>query len=714
MLPHLLLVPSRSDIALLALLIAAPVQSAEPRHPPFTLEQVMSAPFPDHLIAAPAKGRIAWTFNAAGSRNLWVGEPDLDGRGYTSRALTHYSGDDGEDIGDLEFAPDAESVVYVRGGDLEHPDAPAPNPTGLPQPPAQSVWLLRVSGGAPRLIGTGYAPAVSPRGDLVAFLVKDSGQIWIAPMDGHEPARQLLVVRGTCDSLRWAPNAQALAFTSRRDEHSFIGVYSFASAHVRYLDPSTDQDSDAAWSPDSTQIAFLRQPWERGVQDEIARRTAPPWSVRVAKVASGEGRELWKAPVGVGSAFHAVVADNQLLWAAGDRIIFPAETDGWLHLYTIASRGGAAQLLTPGAFEVEYASLSHDRATLVYSSNQDDIDRRHVWKVQLPPSGASGSPIALTHGSGIETAPVSGDGVVAVLRSSATEPLRPALVGVSAMPRDLAPQAIPGDFPSDALITPQPVVFRATDGMEIHGQLFLPPAGSQRRHPGVIFVHGGPPRQMLLGFHYMEYYSNTYALNEYLASRGFVVLSINYRLGIGYGLSFREALNSGAGGASEYQDVLGAGRFLQTRADVDPARIGLWGGSYGGYLTALGLARSSELFAAGVDIHGVSDWPHWRFAARDGAPLYEPDIDPGAFRIALDSSPIIDVKSWRSPVLFIHGDDDRNVPFTETVRLVEALRRQHVEFEQLIFPDEIHDFLLHRHFVAAFTATADFFDRRLR
>src|SRR5712692_7352852 len=112
---------------------------------------------------------------------------------------------------------------------------------------------------------------------------------------------------------------------------------------------------------------------------------------------------------------------------------------------------------------------------------------------------------------------------------------------------------------------------------------------------------------MVLAWHYSEYYHNAYALNQYLAGRGYVVLIVNYRSGIGYGVEFREALNYGARGASEFNDVLGAGLYLRSRADVDPRRIGLWGGSYGGYLTALGLARASDLFAAGVDLYGVHD-----------------------------------------------------------------------------------------------------------
>ena len=216
---------------------------------------------------------------------------------------------------------------------------------------------------------------------------------------------------------------------------------------------------------------------------------------------------------------------------------------------------------------------------------------------------------------------------------------------------------------------------------------------------------------MLLGWHYRGYYHNAYALNQYLASAGYVVLSVNFRSGIGYGMEFREALNYGARGASEFNDVLGAGLYMKSRGDVDPNRIGLWGGSYGGYLTALGLARASDLFAAGVDIHGVHDW---NFVIRNFQPSYNPLENQEISRLAFESSPMASVEDWRSPVLLIHGDADRNVPFSETVDLVEQLRKHGVEFEQLIFPDEVHGFLLHRNWLAAYRAAADFFDRKLR
>jgi len=190
-----------------------------------------------------------------------------------------------------------------------------------------------------------------------------------------------------------------------------------------------------------------------------------------------------------------------------------------------------------------------------------------------------------------------------------------------------------------------------------------------------------------------------------------VVLSVNFRSGTGYGLEFREALNYGAHGASEFNDVLGAGLYLRSRPDVDPLRIGLWGGSYGGYLTAMGLARASDLFAAGVDLHGVHDW---NVVIRNFTPSYDPRREQDLARLAFESSPMASIASWRSPVLLIHGDDDRNVPFSETVDLAEKLREQGVTFEELTFPDEVHSFLLHRNWLAAYQAAADFFDRHLK
>lgn len=677
----------------------------------FTIQQALNAPFTSELRAAPSKGRLAWEANIDGRRNLWVAEPAGSGS-FTSRQVTHYTEDDGQELGAPQFTPDAEWIVYDRGGSVQGETHPVPNPAWFPEGAKQQVWVVSAHGGEPRLLGEGHQPAVSPDGKTVAYLLK--GQVWTIRLDDPKAkSAQLVETRGTSGHLRWSPDGSRLAFVSDRDDHSFIAVYTFASKSIGYLDPSTDLDSEPTWSPDSKQIAFLRIPWEKDSLLFMPHRAALPWSIRVADADTGKGHEVFRAADGPGSAFRQTDSEDQLHWAAGDRIVFPWEKTGWMRFYEVPVAGGDASLLTPGDnFEVEHVSLSADRKSLVFDSNQDDIGRRHVWRIDFASDRTNANPQQLSSGEGIETQPVvASDGAVILLRSDAHLPMRAAVVHNGQL-ADLAPQAIPPDFPGARFVTPQQVIFPAADGLMIHGQLFLPAdlkPGEKR--PAAIFFHGGSQRQMLLGWHYMEYYSNAYAMNQYLAGKGFIVLSVNYRSGIGYGLNFREALNYGADGASEFNDVMGAGLYLKGRADVDGARIGCWGGSYGGYLTALALARASDLFAAGVDMHGVHDW---NLELPTFMPWYDPQKLKEVARLAYESSPISSVSTWRSPVLLIHGDDDRNVPFAETVQLAEALRKQHVEFEELIFPDEIHDFLLRRSWVRAYTAGAEFLERKLR
>ena len=681
----------------------------------FTIEQALSAPFTSGLRAAPSGGRLVWEANIGGRRNLWVAEPTPDNKGYRSRQITHYADDDGQEISSAQWTTDAASIVYVRGDSATGESHPVPNPAGFPKGAQQQLWVVSADGGEPRLLGEGRAPAVSPDGKQVAYTLK--GQIWRIRLDDPKSKpEQLLQTRGSAEDLRWSPDGARLAFVSDRGDHSFIAIYSAASGSVAYLDPSTDMDRDPVWSPDSTRIAFLRNPPDKDALLFVAHRTALPWSIRVVEVATGKAHESWRAAEGMGSAFRETSSTDhstdQLNWTVGDRIVFPWEHEGWLHLYAVPVDGGTPTLLTPGDFEVEHVSLSGDRRTLVFDSNQNDVDRRHVWRVLFAADGSNKAPEGVTAGDGIETQPVvASDGVtVAVLRSDDRLPIRAAVVQSGHLV-DLAPQAIPADYPAASFVTPQQVILSAADGLEIHGQLFLPRGiAPGERRPAMVFFHGGSQRQMLLGWHYMEYYSNAYAMNQYLASLGYIVLSVNYRSGIGYGLNFREALNYGASGASEFNDVLGAGLYLKSRSDVDGRRIGSWGGSYGGYLTALALARASNLFSAGVDMHGVHDW-------NTEFPTFSPNYDPreraDVARLAFESSPIASVATWRSPVLLVHGDDDRNVPFAETEELVDALRRKKVDFEELIFPDEIHDFLLRRDWVRAYAASAEFLGRKL-
>ncbi len=660
-----------------------------------TLEALLAAPFPSEIAAAPTGDRVAWVLNTKGSRNVWMAaSPDFAGKQATS-----FSGDDGQDITSLTWSPDGKALLFIRGGGPNR-QGEIPNPSLAPDGAEQAIWAVDVAAGTPRKLATGNSPAISAAGD-VAYLSR--GQVWSTTLAPTGKPSQLFSIRGQARDLRWSPDGSRLAFVSGRGDHSFVGVYDRAGKSIRYLDPSIDLDGNPTWSPDGSRLVFTRTPAAGEIFMFAPRREAQPWSIRIVDAATGKASEVWKAESGRGSVFQGVTADTQLQWADGDRIVFPWERDGWIHLYSVAAAGGKATLLTPGEFEVEHAALTRDRRRIVYSSNQDDIDRRHLWSVAV----SGGSPTALTRGESSEWMPAPlDDSTVAFLRSGGRIPAQAAYVkGLEQRP--LEPKT---SLPIDQLVEPQAVTFTAVDGLTIRGQLFVPrDLKNGERRPAVLFFHGGSRRQMLLSWHYLAYYHNTYSMNQYLASRGYVVLSVNYRSGTGYGLEFREALNYGATGASEFNDVLGAGLYMKQRPDVDPSRIGIYGGSYGGYLTAHALARASDLFAAGVDIHGVHNW---NVGIRTFIPTYNPS--PEIERRNFNSSPLAFVAGWRSPVLLVHGDDDRNVSFAETVTLAEHLRKLNVTFEQLVLPDEIHGFLRYDSWLQVFRASADFFDRHLR
>lgn len=673
--------------------------AAAAQAPSFTIESALGAPFPSELTAAPAGNRVAWIFNARGSRNIWVGEPGANGA-FTSKQLTRFSGDDGIEIGQLTWSHDGSTLAFVRGGE--------PNPRDLPLggTPSQ-LWTMALGDSAPHLIGDGSGATPAPNANTMAYVARNS--IMLTPMDGSGKPQALVRDMGRDGSLAWSPDGSKLAFTSNRGDHAIVGVYDLARKSITWQSPSIDRDAGPIWSPDGTRIAFIRVP--PGAPGPFSSvRTAAPWSIWIADVSTGKGHELWRANTGAGSRFYSLEGNSAFAWGADDRIVFPWEQTGWVHLYSIPAAGGTPTLLTPGNFEVFSADLSPDRGTVVYSSNQDDLDHRRIWRV--PVNG--GTPTPLTPGATVGDLPVfTSDGrSVVFLHADAKSPMRPAVIalsGQSSVAQDLASEAIPADFPGASFVVPQPVVFRSPDGMMVHAQLFLPPGDSRSvRHPALLFFHGGPYRQMLLGPNPMDAYSYMYAENQWFANHGYVVLSVNYRGGTGYGLDFRVPKNFGPSGASEYDDIVGAANYLKTRTDVDAKHIGVWGGSYGGYMTALALARGSDLFAAGVDYAGVHDWTG---LLKVYAPFGAPSVSDS---LALASSPVSSIKRWKSPVLVIQADDDHNVPFNQSVLLVKALREQKVPHELIVIPNEIHDLLLHRSWVSYFNAQAEFLDRYLR
>ena len=667
-----------------------------------SIREIDGAPFASTIVAAPAANAVAFVLNARGVRNIWV----TDSTRAAARMVTAFTQDDGQDITSLAFSSDGRTLYFVRGGGPNR-TGENPNPTSDAAGAEQAIWRVKLDGSAAARVTEGTSPAPAPRGD--GFVFTRRGAIWNATVTGDSTrTAQLFRMRGAGASLRWSPNGEQLAFVSNRGTHSFVGVYTVAKKSLNWISPSTDADNSPVWSRDGTRLAFLRMPYSGQDLGFRSTRTAQPWSIMVADVASGSAREIFRAAAGRGSAYWPIVADNQLQWTAGDQLVFAWERTGWVHLWSIAATGGTPTDLTPGNGEVEFVSLSQNGARVLYNTNIGDIDRRRVMTVAADGRSA---PVAALTAPGIAWNPVeSSKGAIVALVSDARMPAHAAVLDGGVW-KALAPETMPADFPAAALVIPTPVTFRAADGITSYGQLFMPPnARPGEKHPAVIFMHGGSRRQMLLGWNYGAYYHHAYAMNQALALRGYVVVSLNYRSGIGYGMEFREALRQGATGGSEYGDVVAAARWLGARTDVDRTRIGLWGGSYGGYLTAMGLTRNPELFKAGVDVHGVHDW---NVGIRTFVPDYDVYANPAATTLAFTSSPLAQVRNWRAPVLLIHGDDDRNVRFIETLTLIEHLRAQGVPVEQLVFPDEIHGFLRHDSWMRAYEAALDFFRRKM-
>lgn len=689
------------------------------QNPSFSLEQVMSSPFPTGLTAADKANRIAWVFNLRGERNVWV----ADAPGFEARQVTHYQGDDGQQILSLRLTPDGKTAAYARGSEVSR-DGHVANPTSEVKEPKEQVWAVEVESGKTRLLGDLGCEhedcediQVSPDGEWVVWSTKH--HLWLAPVKGDKPARQLTELRGEEVEPQWSPDGKQIAFVSDRHDHSFIAIYDFSSERVRYIAPSADLDFAPQWSPDGTEIVFIRVAGAENHVPLIPVRPQP-WAIWVANAATGEAHQIWHSNLESSGSLPHFARESLKFAGAGPRIIFCSEHDGHNHLYTISDKGGRVLLLTPGDYDVEEVMLSRDKRDVLFTSNQGDIDRRHIWRVHvwgiapIPPGIKDEHAKPLATGNTIEWTPVMlADGkTVVCLGSSATSPAMPyhmtdkgrEMIGVNVLPKD---------FPSSQLVEPQQVVFSSEDGLQIHGQLFVPRNRAlSGPGPALVFVHGGPPRQMLLGFHYMYYYHNAYAENQYLASLGYVVLSVNYRLGIMYGREFRQPSNASWRGSAEYKDVVAGAKYLQGLSYVDAKRIGIWGGSYGGLLTALALSRNSDIFAAGVDFHGVHDWSVF-LRSREDAAQDAPDYKE-AVKLAYDSSPVATISQWKSPVLLIHGDDDRNVPFRQTTDLVQRLKAQRVEFEEIIVPDEIHDFLLWKTWIRGYQATADFFNRELQ
>lgn len=663
----------------------------------FTMSDILSAPFVSELTASTDGTALVWCEDVRGARNLYV---NIGGK---TAKITSYDRDDGQELNNPQFLADNSGVVYERGGSDDNGGDANPNPLSLTAAPERTIYVAPVHGGSAIAIGTGLYPAASPRGNTIAWVKNGALSLVTLQNDAGKLRVGTIVTpanRGLITSLVWSPDGSRLALVNSRNDHAFVEFYGLNDRHLTYAAPDFTNDAYPAWSRDSKRVAFIRTPGNREDESPYSIPSREPWSIWLADAQTGTASKVWQARRGMGSEFYGVDGPAQLWWLGADRIAFPWEGNGWRNLYSVRITGGTAMPLVTGKFETEMVAESLDGNRLYYATNQKDIDRRHIWQVS---TGAA--PQQITAGPHNQWAPVATAQGLAYVDAGYKDP-PVVLLGTGADATALRGEPIPANFPVADVVEPKLVTFIAPDGLRIHAQLFMP-ADGKTTHAGLIFTHGGSERQMLAGFHYIDAYTNLYESNQFYANHGFVVLSINYRSGIMYGHDFRQAKNYGWRGASEYQDLLAGARFLMRQPSVDRNRIGLYGLSYGGYLTALGLARNSDIFKAGVDFAGVHNWATIfdQGAIRIGTPAER--------RIAFLASPEGSIEKWRSPVFLSQDDDDRNVPFSQGVDLATRLRDRGVEVQTMVFPNETHENIVFAHMVKLYDAAAQFLIRHL-
>jgi dipeptidyl aminopeptidase/acylaminoacyl peptidase len=371
-------------------------------------------------------------------------------------------------------------------------------------------------------------------------------------------------------------------------------------------------------------------------------------------------------------------------WLPGtETIYYGSEETGYAHLYTVAASGGAARALTSGPWEVQEADPSPDGRTIYLHTNEGDFGQVHFYGLDV----ATGRRSRLTTAEGRQDVIVSPDGgALAVLHSTANHP--PELYfqanRAGAEMRRVTESTTPG-FRSYDWIKPEIVMVPATDGAQVPARLYRS-RGTAANRAAVIFVHGAGYLQNV--HKWWSSYYREYMFHHLLAARGYTVLDLDYRGSAGQGRDWRTAIYRHMGGKDLDDQVAGA-RWLVKEMGVDSARIGIYGGSYGGFITLMAMFTRPGVFAAGAALRPVTDWTHYNHPYTSRI-LNEPQGDTLAYR---RSSPIYFAEGLRGNLLICHGMVDDNVHFQDTARLIQRLIELGKEnWEAAIYPVEPHGF----------------------
>ncbi|HEX7282863.1 MAG TPA: prolyl oligopeptidase family serine peptidase [Vicinamibacterales bacterium] len=425
---------------------------------------------------------------------------------------------------------------------------------------------------------------------------------------------------------------------------------------------------------------------------------SPDGNTTVITVRSADNTERWLAAIDPSSGTTKIldrIKDDAWVREGGQgwlpdnrRVWFLGEHDGWMHLYTVDVSTGERKQLTSGKFEIDAVELSADGKTFYIQSTETHPGERHLYSLSVD----GGPRTKITADAGAHQGAIAPDNsIFGLISSAANRPpevfVMPNRAGANATRVTTSPSKEWAAYP---WVEPQLVTYKARDGAEVYARLYTPEmVGAKRdpKAPAVIFVHGAGYLQN--AHKYWSTYYREYMFHHLLASRGYVVLDPDYRASAGYGRDWRTAIYRWMGG-HDLNDVVDGAAYLAKAHKVNAKRIGVYGGSYGGFITLMALFTSPDTFAAGAALRPVTDWAHYNHQYTSNI-LNEPHSDTEAYR---KSSPIYFAEGLKAPLLIAHGMVDVNVHFQDSVRLAQRLIELRKEnWELAVYPVEDHGFV---------------------
>jgi dipeptidyl aminopeptidase/acylaminoacyl peptidase len=682
---------------------------------PLTIEQLIDIKHPSNPVWAPNAKYVAFIWDRAGVSNLYLA--DAIGGGQPSPLTTFAEGG----VENIFWSQDSQTVYFERSGNL---------------------WQVAVSGSAPKAVWTatgesGFSP--SPDGARVAFVrsnrsaeeesSRHSELIVRSLADGSETpvASDEIGIRG----IVWSPDGKSLAYTAGAKIIHHDDATSYSGAKIIYRTSEYRTGQIYALRLGSDRPVAISAPTEYGglawldnshlVFDHVSNFKT--YTIYVADASGGPLRSVYEITEEQFWSIPDWGEAGAQPWPSPDGkwIAFLNDRDGWDHLYVVPASGGEATQLTKGHFEAWRPAWSHDSTRIVFDANE--ADRPGDRQIGIAAIGSDPAHAVITYitgGNGTNIEPHwSADDKRLVYQHTDTRNSADFFVAeakANAKPVRLS-DSMPASIDKSQFVEPQFVHFPGPDGKPVPGWLFVPRnLDRSKKHPAIIWVHGDGVNQNYDGWHVQRNYAVYYSFHQYLLQQGYVVFAPDYRGSIGYGRDWRNGVYMDVGG-KDAKDAWMSANFLKALPYVDTDRIGIWGLSYGGFFTLIAMTDQPTLFKAGVDVAGVVDYVMYYSDPYHGdwteSRIGRPEQNP---QVYAQASPISHIDRLARPLLVLHGTADVNVPYLESVWLIdEALKKNKgALLSFMMYPGEFHYFTRAHVLDDAWHRVDDFFGYHLQ